>query len=414
MTQLDPLLPEAQVDPEDRPAMEWPSDPWDDTDRTGAVERIRRQTRPVKWLAYTAMSLAIVMIMIAGAVGWWYLGKINPEGDPGQLENFTVAEAETFETLSARLLDEGFVDDVGVWEWYVERNGGLEIVPGFYQLRADDHMGNVLGRLRTPPAQTFTRVTFPEGFTIERMGRRVDTTVERMTEDDFITAASAGSIRPRWLPDDIDSLEGLLFPDTYDVSNAESEEALIDRMVALMERVGGQEEIETKGAALGYTPYEVLIVASMIEREAAIPEDRAKISRVILNRMFVSRFNPDDPFPLQIDAAVLYGRDQVGLDPDTPFSTLRIIDTPWNTYSRAGLPATPIANPGRASIRAALNPAPNPAPGDPVCKVLAPEQRDDCFYFYYVIADEEGGHAFAVTGDQHNSNVERARQLDLL
>ena len=414
MTQLDPLLPEAQVDTDDRPAMEWPTDPWDHTDRTGTVERVRRQTRPVKWLAYTAMSLIIVTIMIAGAVGWWYLGKINPEGDPGPLQNFTVAEAETFDSLSERLLDEGFVDDVGVWEWYVERNGGLEIVPGFYQLRADDHLGNVLGRLRTPPAQTFTRVTFPEGFTIERMGRRVDTTVERMNENEFIEAANDGSIRPRWLPDNIDSLEGLLFPDTYDVSNADSERALIDRMITLMERVGEQEEIETKGAALGYTPYEVLIVASMIEREAAVSEDRAKISRVILNRLFVTRFNPDDPFPLQIDAAVLYGRDQVGLDPDAPFSTLRVIDTPWNTYSRPGLPATPIANPGRASIRAALNPAPNPAPGDPVCQVLPPEQRDDCFYFYYVIADEEGGHAFAVTGDQHNSNVERARQLGLL
>jgi len=273
-------------------------------------------------------------------------------------------------------------------------------------------MGNVLARLKTPPAQTTTNVTFPEGFTIDRMGRRVDAVIERMTEPEFIAAANNPTVTSRWLPPGTGTLEGLLFPDTYSVSNAESEAQLIDRMVGLMERVGDQEDLESKGRALGYTPYEVLIVASMIEREAAVPEDRAKISRVILNRLAVSRLNPEEPFLLQIDASVLYGRDQAGLDPNLPFSTLRQIDTPWNTYTRPGLPATPIANPGRASIRAALNPAPNPAPGDPICVDLP--NPSECYYFFYVLADEEGGHAFAATVEQHDANVEVARQLGLL
>ena len=176
-------------------------------------------------------------------------------------------------------------------------------------------------------------------------------------------------------------------------------------MISLMERVGEQEDLESKAAAMGYTPYEVLIVASMIEREAAVPEDRAKISRVILNRVAVSRFNPEEPFLLQIDAAVLYGRDQAGLDPNLNFAELRQIDTPWNTYIRPGLPATPIANPGRASIRAALNPAPNPAPGDPICKDLP--NPSECYYFFYVLAAEDGSHAFAATFEQHEANIVR-------
>jgi UPF0755 protein len=405
VTQLDPLLPEAEVDPDDRPAIDWPTDPWDATDQTGTVERLRRQTRPLKWVVYTLLVVGLVAILVAGAVGWWYLGKINPEGAAGDVQNFTVAEADDLDSLSQRLEDEGLVSDAGVFRWYVDRNGGLEILPGFYQIRPDDHMGNVLGRLRTPPGETYTRVTFPEGFTIDRMGRRLDATVVRMDEDEFVAAANDPTVRTAWRPPGIATLEGMLFPDTYQVSNAESEEQVVERMVSLMERVGNQEDIEARAASLGRTPYELLVIASIIEREAKIPEDRAKISRVIHNRLFVD-------MPLQVDASVLYGRDLAGIDPDTPFAQLRQSDTPYNTYLRNGLPPTPIANPGRASIRAALNPAPNPPPGDPICVDLP--LPSECYYFFYVLADEDGGHAFAATFDQHDANVARARAAGLL
>jgi UPF0755 protein len=405
VTQLDPLLPEAEVDPDDHPAIDWPTDPWDETDQTGMVERLRRQTRPLKWTVYTLLVLGLVVILIAGAVGWWYLGKINPEGSAGDVQNFTVAAEDDIDSLSQRLEDDGLISDAGVFRWYVERNGGLEITPGFYQIRPDDHMGNVLGRLRTPPGETYTKVTFPEGFTVDRMGRRLDATVVRMNEDEFVAAANDPTVRTAWRPPGIASLEGMLFPDTYQVSNAESEEQVVERMVTLMERVGNQEDIEVRAPVLGRTPYEILTIASIIEREAKIPEDRAKISRVIHNRLFIQ-------MPLQVDASVLYGRDLAGIDPDTPFSQLRDIDTPYNTYLRPGLPPTPIANAGRASIRAALNPAPNPAPGDPICVDLP--EPSQCYYFFYVLADEDGGHAFAATFDQHDANVARARAAGLL
>lgn len=413
MTQLDPLLPEAEVDPDSRPALDWPTDPWDNAARAGTVERIRRQTRPFKWLVYFSMLLVLALILVAGGVGWWYLDKINPEGEPGAVQSFIVAEGETLETLSQRLEDEGLVSDASVFESYVENKGGLEITPGFYEIRPDDHMGNVMGRLNTPPGQTFSRVTFPEGFTLAQMSRRLDTEVDRMSAADFEAAAADPSIRSLFMPPGgVDSLEGLLFPDTYQVSNAESEGQVIDRMIGLMERVGGQEDIYTKSAALGRTPYEILIIASLIEKEAKVADDRAKISRVIHNRLFVTVNNPDNPFPLQIDAAVLYGRTQLGLDADMPFSQLREIPSPWNTYLIDGLPSTPIANPGRASIRAALNPAPNPPVGDPICQALP--EPDECFYFYYVLADEDGTHAFAATLEQHLANVDQAAADGLL
>ena len=390
MTQLDPLLPEAQVDPDAHPALDWAADPWDTADQTGQVERLRRQTRPIKWIVWTAMVLSIGAILVVGAVGWWYLGKINPEGAPGDVVSFTVAEEDDLDSLSDRLVEEGLVSDAGVFRWYVERDGGLEIIPGYYELRPNDHMGNVLGRLRTPPGQTYTRVTFPEGFTLERMAERLDTTVERLSSEEFMAAATEGGLRSSFQPAGVGSLEGMLFPDTYQVSNAESEGQVIERMIALMERVADQEDIVNRSQALGITPYEALTIASMIEREAKVPEDRAKISRVIHNRLNITRFG--NPFPLQIDATVLYGRDQAGIDPDLPFRELRQIDGPFNTYLRTGLPPTPIANPGRASIEAAVDP-------------------DSTDYVFFV-ADGSGGHAFAETLAEHNRNVARWREIE--
>ncbi|WP_040491681.1 endolytic transglycosylase MltG [Ilumatobacter nonamiensis] len=412
-TELDPLLPEAEVDPDSDPALDWETDPWDNSDRTGSVERLRHQTRVAKWSVYAVMCIAIVMIVIAGAVGWWYVQKLNPEGEPGAVQSFTVAENETFDSLAERLVDDGLISDAGVFEQYVDRNGGLEITPGYYEIRPNDHMGNVLGRLRTPPGQTYSSVTFPEGFTLTQIGRRLEAEIDRTSADDFAEAAADPEVTSTLMPaGGASSLEGLLFPDTYEVSNAESEAQVIDRMIALMERVTNQEDITSKAALLGRTPYEILTIASMIEKEAKVPEDRAKISRVIHNRLGVTTNNPDNPFPLQIDAAVLYGRNQLGLDPNTPFSEVRQIPSDWNTYLLPGLPKTPIASPGRASIEAALNPAPNPAPGDPICVDLP--QPDECFYFYYVLADEDGTHAFAATGEQHQANVDRAAAAGLL
>jgi UPF0755 protein len=201
----------------------------------------------------------------------------------------------------------------------------------------------------------------------------------------------------------VTSLEGLLFPDTYEVSNSENEGQVVERMVALMERVGRQEDLEARAAEFGYTPYQILIIASMIEREAKVPEDRAKIARVIYNRL-----GPFSQYPqLQIDATLRYGQ-----DPELSIAELRQIDSPYNTYMHAGLPPTPIANPGRASIHAALNPAPNPPPGDPICRELP--DPTNCPLYFYVLADAEGRHAFAATLEQHEANVAAARAAGLL
>ena len=130
---------------------------------------------------------------------------------------------------------------------------------------------------------------------------------------------------------------------------------------------------------------------------------------MIHNRLFVTASNPEQPFPLQIDAAVLYGRNQLEIDPDTPFSEVRQIPSDWNTYLLPSLPATPIANPGRASINAALNPAPNPPPGDVICRDLP--KPDECFYFFYVLGRRR---RYPMHSPQQGSSTRRTSKSLLL
>jgi UPF0755 protein len=174
-------------------------------------------------------------------------------------------------------------------------------------------------------------------------------------------------------------------------------------MADLMERVGRQEDLLLKSFSLEpkLTSYQALTLASIVEREAQTDDDRYKIARVILNRLKAG-------MNLEVDATLFYGQDG-----SLPFDQLKAIDSPYNTYMYPGLPPTPIANPGRASIKAALNPAPNPPSGDPICIELPDDHP--CDYLFYVLSPAgDGSHVFAATYEQHLRNVDAARVAGVL
>ena len=398
---IDPLLPGGSSDRES--VSDWVDDPWDQpavAARTGHVDSAREPNdRREAWpMVRLVVVLLAAVALVLGAGGMWYLRMVNPGGGDGVPQNFTVNEGESLGQLANRLEDEGFISSSTVFTWYVNRNGGLAVAPGYYQIIKRSHMGDVMASLATPPAATFVKVTFPEGFTVAQMGDRLADRTMRLSAEQFVALASTSDVQT-WLRDPGQpSLEGVLFPDTYQVSGEETESQVIARMVALMERVGRQEGLDQSAQSVGLSPYETLIVASMIEREANLGEDRAKIARVVYNRLELG-------MPLQIDATLFYGA------PDgATFSQLKEFDTPYNTYRNKGLPPTPIANPGRASIVAALNPAPNPVASDPICQGVP----RPCRYLYYVLSDEQGGHTFAASLEQHEQNVEKSRQAGLL
>jgi UPF0755 protein len=349
-----------------------------------------------------ALALVAMLSLIAVSYGgyqYWYLRQVNPSGDPGAAEIFTVTKTDDLVSVSKRLEQEGFIVNDSVFRSYVSSKGGLEIAAGFYTLKPHDHVGNILRVLRTPPNETLTKVTFPEGFTLQQIAQRLGEVVKSVKESDFITktgdtSTEISAVRSVYQPDSVTSLEGLLFPDTYLISGDETATQVAQQMLKLMERVGRQEGLDDSFNAVGLTPYEVLTIASIIEREAKVPEDRAKISRVIYNRLALG-------MPLEVDATLLYKQ-----NPELPFVELKAIDSPYNSYLYSGLPPSPISNPGRAAIKAALNPAPNPSTGDPMCREIT--DGSPCMYIYYVLSDKDGHHVFAATLAQHQANVQAA------
>jgi UPF0755 protein len=216
-----------------------------------------------------------------------------------------------------------------------------------------------------PPAATETtpplarlRIIFPEGFTRGEMADRVAAVREiaiakrrvtpRLTRASYVRA-SASARPPAEFRKDWDgrSIEGFLFPATYEFSQHTTSERLVRDQLAHFRRQWRRVDLRY-ARSKNLTPYDVLVIASMVEEEAVAPEERPLVAAVIYNRL-------RQGMPLGIDATIRYGRNVPGTEP-LKQSDLES-DSPYNTRNRLGLPPTPITNPGLASIRAAARPA---------------------------------------------------------
>jgi len=204
------------------------------------------------------------------------------------------------------------------------------------------------------------RVIFPEGFTVAEMAQRVAAVRQiaiakrhvtpRLTKDGYLRAVDRAVAPSRFRKDvQRDSLEGFLFPASYEFTQKTTARELVaDQIAAFKQRFRGVDLAYARSKNL--TPYDVLIIASMIEEETAVPRERRLVAAVIYNRL-------RHRMPLGIDATIRYGLGIPGTQSLTK-AALRS-DSPFNTRNRPGLPPTPITNPGLASIRAAANPARN-------------------------------------------------------
>jgi uncharacterized YceG family protein len=209
-----------------------------------------------------------------------------------------------------------------------------------------------------PPSLARLTIIFPEGFTIREMAERV-AAVRRIairkrgvtpliTRRGYLRAVDRAVAPPRFRKDlTRDSLEGFLFPASYEFTQKTTARELVaDQLAAFRLRFGRVDLAYSRSKNL--TPYDVLIIASMIEKETAVPRERRLVSAVIYNRL-------RNRMPLGIDATIRYGLDIPGTKSLTK-AALRS-PSPYNTRIHTGLPPTPIANPGLASIQAAAHPA---------------------------------------------------------
>ena len=194
-----------------------------------------------------------------------------------------------------------------------------------------------------PPKEL--RITFPEGWTREQMALRVDARLPGVTAAQYRAVTVAGTLPQGFEPPR--NLEGFLFPDTYFVFENAKAKTLVDKQLANFTDKWSTVKLQF-ARAKNLTSYDVLIIASMIEKEARVQRERALIAAVIYNRLRAR-------IPLGIDATLRYG---LNIPPTKPITQDHLdSDSPYNTRKFQGLPPTPIANPGLPSIRAAAHPA---------------------------------------------------------
>ncbi|HSL63147.1 MAG TPA: endolytic transglycosylase MltG [Gaiellaceae bacterium] len=209
----------------------------------------------------------------------------------------------------------------------------------------------------TPPPKPL-RIVFPEGFTREQMAARI-TAVDRiarekrkveplLSEREYLSLTRVSRLPAEFAEDGTRRhLEGFLFPATYDFTAKTTTRQLVEKQLTAFRRAWRRVDLK-EARAKNLTPYDVLIIASMVEKETIAPEERPLVAAVIYNRLKAG-------MPLGIDATIRYGLDVPGTEPLRQ-SQLES-DNPYNTRNRQGLPPTPIANPGLASIQAAAHPA---------------------------------------------------------
>ncbi len=234
------------------------------------------------------------------------------------------------------------------------RSTGLQ--PGFYRLRMEMSSSAALELLLDPTARVVGRVTIPEGRTVEQ-------TIETLAEGTEIPLADyqAAIADPAalGLPEYAGgNVEGFLFPATYDVEPGSTAVDVLTLMVDRFQQAAETVGLEEGAERLGFTPYEVVIVASLIEREVRFDDEYGQVARVVYNRL-------EQGVPLGIDAAVLFGVGKTA-GGEVTASDLAA-DTPYENRRQTGLPPTPIASPGEATLAGALN----PVDGDVLFYVLA-------------------------------------------
>jgi uncharacterized YceG family protein len=342
---------------------EIPEEPYDArSDR----RRRRRRRRPL------AVILALLVLggLVAGIVlgGQQLLSLLDPSSRdyPGAgtgSVDIRVQQGDTLSDIARTLEGADVIASTGPFVSAAKADpDATGIQPGVYTMRVQMSGQAALDLLLDPAARQVTRVTVPEGFTVEQVLTRLAEATGTPLEELRAAADPSGLTLPPYAGG---QLEGYLFPATYDFEPGTTPQQMLQKMVDTFAGVAGRLRLEERAAALGRTPAEVVTIASMVQSETRLDEERADVAQVIYNRLAQG-------IPLGIDATLAYGLDKSGNE--LTVSDLQT-DGPYNTRTRQGLPPTPISAPGEASLAAAL----------------APTSGD---LLYYVLESQDGAHFF--------------------
>ena len=314
----------------------------------------------------------------------------DPEDYPGPGKGsvtFEVHEGDSITQMGNNLEEAGVVASVEAFTDVASddpRATGIQV--GFYPLKKEMSAADALKVLVDPEQIITTRITFPEGLRVVDV---VDLFVEHT---DFSRAQFEKAL------DNPEKLglpaytggnpEGYLFPSTYGFGPNENPTSMLRAMVDRWKQAADDADLEAAAERLGYTPHELMTVASLVQAEAQ-GDDMPKVARVIYNRLE----NPGTAGTtgkLELDATVNYAHGkEIGA---RTTAEERLIDSPYNTYQVVGLPPGPIESPGDAAIQAAANPA------------------DGDWYYYVTVNLKTGETKFAETPEEHNQNVQELNE----
>lgn len=305
----------------------------------------------------TLVFLVIAVAAALAAYGYW--AAFVARSSPGS-KDVIVQEGSSFHAIASQLAQSGVVRSSALFLAYGKAtHADRDVHAGEFKFAGNETMSEVLRELKSGGAQTAKWLTIPEGFTARQVAARL--------ADSGFGPADAYQRAFK-------SLEGYLFPSTYLIPVNATPKAVADILTAQF-RKELPSDARARAKSLGYTVPQVIVVASLIEGEAKADDERALMAGVYYNRLRIK-------MPLQVDATLEYAFPEH----KTVITNADLkVDSPYNSYKFAGLPPTPINNPGAASIRAAFHPQSSP-------------------YLYYVYKGN-GHHAFAKTLEEHQANV---------
>lgn len=357
------------------------------------AERAERDRRRKRRRRRNLVALVLSLLVIGGAA-WAVVQFVLPMIDdlrgvatqdqtddypgPGHgSAEVVIPEAATGGQMAQVLLDAGVVASTGAFtQAFTANPDAAGIQPGTYRLLLEMKASDAVLALLDSENRVQTKVTIPEGLRVDQVLDRLSS-VTTVPVADF-QAAMADPAATGLPAEAAGSYEGWLFPATYTFQPGTTPAQMIAQMVA--QTVAN---LDARGVAAA-DRQRVLTIASLVEREARTPEDRAKVARAIQNRLDIN-------MKLDIDAAVAYG---AGVPGTELTNAHKETDTPYNLYLRTGLPPTPIAAPSLTSIDAVLTPADGP------------------WLFWVTINLDTGETRFAETFPEHQENVQLLRQWE--
>jgi UPF0755 protein len=320
----------------------------------------------------------VAAVPVFGVLTWRSLVEAPPaSGHASSPMEFRVEEGEGFASVAGRLEHAGLVLSATRFKILARLRGAdRSVQTGTYRLGFGTDPRRILddlveGRVR------LRRLTLPEGFRLNRIVSETEAALE--VPADSLEAALAEPRRTQDLGLESSSLEGYLYPDTYFFPDGTPADRVIDAFVSRFEEVWAT---LTGDLPDGFDRHDVVTLASIVEAETPLDDEKPRVAAVYLNRI-------RDGWLLQADPTVRYG---IGRFTGRLYYKHLDIDTPYNTYMHRGLPPGPICSPGRAALQAVLTPTP------------------DCEDFYFV-ASGRGGHDFSRTIAEHDAAVQRLRDL---